>query len=273
MTTVTEIAKASLYQILAEGADSPLEADEYEDYLNSLNWFMSALEARNIKLGFTTVTNLSDEVTVPPGAIRGIVANMAIEMAPMFGGTVTPALSEQARAGMKAMRKLGSKLRPAQLPVTLPRGSGNSQRDYNEQFYTTSEYATVTLSGNTNPTEIAALDTPVKVQGQWSLAAVAGLIADVSGRIRNISNTVFSAQTTITLDATCTTSDTYTFYLAKNGTVIAASAVSAALSTTPTSVSMSYLQALSPNDYLELFVEADTTTTDIIVVNAQFKAT
>jgi hypothetical protein len=225
------------------------------------------------KLGFTTVTNLADEVTIPRGAIRGVIANMAIEVAPQYGGTISPALEHQARQGMRAIRKLGCKIIPAQLPGNLPVGSGNDCGYSYDTFYDHAEYATVTMAGNANTTEFTALDTPTKVHGEWSLGAIAGLSADVSGRITNITGGTLSAQATITLDATCSTSDTYTFYLAKNGTAIAASAVSAALSTATAAVSLSYLQSLGPNDYLELYAEADTTSTDITVINSQFKVT
>lgn len=270
MTTVTQLAKASLHRILVEGADSPLEPDEYQDYMDSLNWYMAALESEGIKLGFTTVSNLSDEVTIPPGAIRGVVANMAIEVAPDYGGLVTPELVSQASKGMDAMLILGVKIIPTQMPDTLPRGAGNTQV-YDSNYYDAEEYATLTMAGNTNATENAALNTPTKVHGQWSLGKVVGLSADVSGRVGNITAGTVDAQVTITLDATCATSDTFTFYLARNGTATAASGVSAALSTTSTQVTLTYLQSLSPNDYLELFVEADTTAVDMTVVNSQFK--
>jgi len=57
-----------------------MEADEYADYIFALNNYMTALEAEGVSLGYTVVANLSDAVTVPTGALRGIIANMALRL-------------------------------------------------------------------------------------------------------------------------------------------------------------------------------------------------
>ena len=69
MATVAQIAKASLQRILVQADESPLEASEYQDYIFALNNFMLSLDAQGIQLGFTEVSDLGDEVTVPTGAL------------------------------------------------------------------------------------------------------------------------------------------------------------------------------------------------------------
>lgn len=130
MATVEQVAKASLQRILVQGSEAPFEQDEYMDYIFALNNYMTALEAEGISLGYTEVSSLSDTVTVPTSALRGIIANMAIEVAPDYGGVVSDALVVAAKNGMKVMRLVGQHIAASRFPSTLPRGSGNYNGDY-----------------------------------------------------------------------------------------------------------------------------------------------
>jgi len=125
MASAAQVATASLKRILVEADESPLEASEYQDFIDSMNNYMLALDAEGIKLGYTLVSDLGDEVTVPVGALRGIIANMAIEVSPDYGGQVSAGLINAARDGMRAMLRLGMGILPTAYPSTLPRGSGN----------------------------------------------------------------------------------------------------------------------------------------------------
>jgi len=141
MATVAQVAKASLQRILVQASEAPLEADEYQDFIFAMNNYMLALDAQGIHLGYTAVSNLADQVTVPVGALRGVIANLAIEVAPDFGGVVTDALVLQAREGLQAMRMLGQTIGGTRMPSTLPIGSGNTDTGYgwSWNFYPDSE--------------------------------------------------------------------------------------------------------------------------------------
>jgi hypothetical protein len=89
MATVAQVAKASLQAILVQASEAPLEADEYQDFIFAMNNYMSSLAAKGINLGYTAVTGLADEVTIPPGALTGLIANMAFQSVPYYGGVVT----------------------------------------------------------------------------------------------------------------------------------------------------------------------------------------
>lgn len=125
MATVAQVANAALKRILVQASEAPLEADEYQDFIFALNNYMLALDAEGITLGFTEVEDLGDEVTVPTGALRGIIANMAIEVAPDYNGIVSPALATAAAQGLQVMRLIGQTISPSSYPSTLPIGSGN----------------------------------------------------------------------------------------------------------------------------------------------------
>jgi len=159
MATVAQVAKASLQRILVQASESPLSADEYQDFIFAMNNYMTALDASGVHLGYTVVSNLGDTVTVPTGALRGLIANMAIDVAPDYGGVVTDALVLQAREGMQAMRQLGQTIGATRNPSTLPIGSGNTDAGYGWtwNFYPESEESilaetigTIALEASTN---------------------------------------------------------------------------------------------------------------------------
>jgi len=135
MATVAQIAKASLQRILVQGSNADLQAEEYQDYIFALNNYMLALDADGISLGYTVVSDLGDTVTVPTGALRGIIANMAIEVAPDYSGVITPGLQVAAAEGMETMRKLGQISIQTEYPSTLPIGSGNMPNIRYSNFY------------------------------------------------------------------------------------------------------------------------------------------
>jgi hypothetical protein len=135
MATVEQVARASLQAILVQGSEAPLEADEYQDYIFALNNYMTNLDASGIQLGYTLVNSLDDVLTVPAGALRGIVANMAIEVAAQYGGTISDTLVVSAKQGMDAMKKLGQQIVSSRFPSTLPIGSGNDNWGNTTPFY------------------------------------------------------------------------------------------------------------------------------------------
>ena len=125
MATVSQVLKSSLQRILVQASEAPIEASEAEDFIFDMNNFMLALDVDGVQLGYTEVSDLGDEITIPTGALRGLIANMAVEVAPDYDGTVTPALASAARNGLQVMRKLGQSIAASRFPSTLPLGSGN----------------------------------------------------------------------------------------------------------------------------------------------------
>ncbi len=125
MAKVQQVANAALSNILVQGSEAPLEPDEYQDFIFAMNNFMTDLDAKEIQLGYTIVDSLDDEVTIPPGALRGLIFNMGIESAPQYGGVIMPDLRQFAKDGLETMRKLGQVQATSHYPETLPIGSGN----------------------------------------------------------------------------------------------------------------------------------------------------
>lgn len=136
MATAEQVLKASLNRILVRSSEAPIEPDDAEDFLFTMNNFMLDLDANGASLGYTEVANIADTITIPTGALRGLIANMAIEIAPDYDGQVTQILANAARAGLHTMRLLGQTLPTTELPGTLPFGSGNDfNGSHSNNFY------------------------------------------------------------------------------------------------------------------------------------------
>jgi len=140
MATVAQIVKASLQRILVQASEADLEPDEYQDAMFAMNNLMLALDADGVHLGYTEVSDLGDDVTIPVGALRGLIALLAIEISPDYNGTVSEGLAIAAADGLKIMRKLGCPIPTSSLPGTLPTGTGNDY-DSSERFYPDEEVA------------------------------------------------------------------------------------------------------------------------------------
>lgn len=261
-----QLATRSLKRILVEAAESGLEATEYEDFLASMNDFMADLEAKRIIVGYTPVDNLADEITVPAGAIRGMISNLAIEVAPDFGGYVSPALVKQAKEGMNTLRQIGLELPATSVDPNLPRGSGNDDDEFNSftHFYQFRNAALLVLAGNTRPTEFPT--TFSRVVGFWGVEDLSGYAGDINGRVTHTGKILRNANTKAVLSATG--DGDYKFTFAVNGTPLAYS-VSATLSATPSDIVLTQLIPLSPGNYLEVWVE-HSLSNPCTVIDAEF---
>ncbi len=125
MATAARVLKTALQRILVQGSEADLEPDEYQDALFAMNTLLMAWDAEGIQLGYTWVTDLGDDVTVPIGALRGVIANVAIEIAPDFEGQISTALAAAAVKGLRTIRLIGQTMPSMSFPGTLPIGSGN----------------------------------------------------------------------------------------------------------------------------------------------------
>ena len=267
-TTAGEVAEKALKRILVQASEAPLESDDYADFLEGMNDFMLDLEASGIRLGYTAVDNIADVVTVPPGAIRGIVANMAIEVAPDYNAQVSPALANQAKRGMSTLMRLGSQVSSSRLPSTLPMGSGYRDSSYSSgYYYNDTPEALMTLAGNAVVTSFAVTNTPYLVSGFWTVKSTASLRADISGRITNVSTSEIDLDVDLSFSATG--DSTYTFRLMKSG--VSQEIVTWALTTTPQAIVLLKFLTLAPGEYLELWVEDDSATENAVITQAQFK--
>lgn len=127
-------SKSILKNILVHGAESSLEAVEFQDTILAMNTWMAEIAADGVNLGYNEVSDLGDEITIPNGALNGMIKNVAWQMIDQFGAIPTPALSAQAKNGLRVMTKIAVSIPAMTYPDTLPIGSGN-ECDTNIHFY------------------------------------------------------------------------------------------------------------------------------------------
>ena len=133
--TAGTIIKSALQEILAQASEAPLEPDETQDAIRYMNRWMAEQAANGIALGYTNVDDTSDEITIPDGAMNGLVYNLALHMATQFGKQVPIELASKARSSLNTMRNLAVTIGRSDFPNTLPVGSGNEDSGYNQNHF------------------------------------------------------------------------------------------------------------------------------------------
>ena len=148
METASTVILDALQLLLVQADEAEIEASEAQSAIRFLNRMMSRLDADGITLGYTEVSSLGDNITVPDGALEGLVTNLAVVLGPLFlapGETVPVDVRVSAVEGLKAMRRLATTLPDAQYPCRLPRGSGNTSHYIDsDNFYTCNDDQLIT---------------------------------------------------------------------------------------------------------------------------------
>lgn len=124
----------ALQLLVVQDAEADIEASEGKSAIRFMNRLMARLAAGGVNLGYTKVTNLGDTVTIADGAMDGLIANLALGLAPMYKAVVTLELRELAKEGLTAMYDLAIEIGDTSKPSTLPIGSGNTGSFSNRNF-------------------------------------------------------------------------------------------------------------------------------------------
>jgi len=126
MATAEQVISQALSLILVRQSESPLRPDEYQSGIETLNDLMTMWDSSGLPLGYTLVDNLSDEITVPAFALLAIKQNLAIQLAPEFGGNIDQMLLSNAAMAKRALYSAVVRAEASCYPSTLPVGSGSS---------------------------------------------------------------------------------------------------------------------------------------------------
>ena len=150
MATTQEVITDALEDLVVQADEAPIEPSEAQAAIRFLNDRMAAWDAMGITLGFTLVSNLSDLVTVPSGALMGIKAQLAIDLAEKYDVDVKPGVVRRAKEGLNAILNLsGLGAGEMAYPSTLPVGSGNEGTGtwVDDHFYPDLENTILTETG------------------------------------------------------------------------------------------------------------------------------
>lgn len=144
----------------------------------------------------------------------------------------------------------------------------------NKGINNSDEIAQYYMNGNATATTISATSTPVKASGTTTNSSVTQKFTHTDNRVTYVGSITRFFHVIITNSVTSGNNHQVGCYVAKNGTVINESEVYGTTSGTgrAENIVVQALVELSTNDYLELFVENATTTTDITVTDLNFIA-
>lgn len=156
METTEIVVKDILQEILVQASEQPIEAVDFQFVVRYMNRYMAQL-AVTVPLGYTSVSKPTDLITIPEGAINGLIFNVALKIVTSFDVQPGQMLFENAKDGLNAMRKLSRNPIATKHPSTLPVGSGNECYRDQSRFYQgdedtvlTEQNGAILLEGSTN---------------------------------------------------------------------------------------------------------------------------
>jgi len=148
MAKTREIINDALEEIIVQAEEAQIEQAEGNAAIRALNDLMLDWDANGITLGYTVVADMGDEVTVAPGALRGIKTNLALELAARYNAQVTPDLARRARDGKITCIDLTLDQAGQVFSGNLPRGSGNDYPSWSDRtFYPDPDNTILTETG------------------------------------------------------------------------------------------------------------------------------
>jgi len=141
----------------------------------------------------------------------------------------------------------------------------------NDEIPDTNPEGLLSLNTNAVNTVISTIDTPVLVAGTWVIEGVSFFTGTTSGRLTYNGERDLSAPIDIvaTIESDSGTNQDITTYLALNGTIIANSGKTNRVGANdPKNTTVLWQLTLTKDDFLEVFIENNTGTTDLLVIDA-----
>ena len=126
--------------------------------------------------------------------------------------------------------------------------------------------ALVFLLNNVTETSISTINTPVIISGTYNEERVSHFSSNSSGRITYVGEKNFVTPIKVGGSVVAaSTNKVITFYIAKNGTVVSNSGISINSTANQRAFVLMWQLDMAPNDYIEVFVENNTDTTNVTV--------
>ena len=147
METAESVINDALQEILVQASEQALETVDFQTGRRYLNRMMSTTPFN--LLGFTTVTNPGDNITIADGAIEGVVFNLAKRLLTSYDMPLTSGLAINGKNSLNEIRRLTVVVLPTQMPCTMPIGSGNEEENSfnNQHFYACPDDEVLTEQG------------------------------------------------------------------------------------------------------------------------------
>jgi hypothetical protein len=100
-TNILIISDALLDLGVINESETP-SAEQGSHALRVLNQMLEAWEEEGVRLGWSEQTDTSADAPLPPYALKGVTAALALDLAPSYGGaaSISPALTKKYDDGM-----------------------------------------------------------------------------------------------------------------------------------------------------------------------------
>lgn len=118
MAKVEETVSAALRILRVIDARQPVKPADMSTAIKALNSMMRRWEANTLSLGWSDVSNPSDDMPVPDEALEPIEFNLAVRLRPEYGTTLDPDTLQMARQGKADLQRDQKRATP------LERGRG-----------------------------------------------------------------------------------------------------------------------------------------------------
>lgn len=131
--------------------------------------------------------------------------------------------------------------------------------------------AMASLASNATETVISATNTPVKIAGTWVVERESLFTVDTTGRLTYTGerDIVLPLDATVTVNSASGTNKDITAYIAINGSIITNSGqINRVGATDPRNSSLLWQQNMSTNDYIEVFLENNSDTINLVASHA-----
>lgn len=136
MATARQFVHAILQEVLVQTDQQSIEPPDADAAMFAMNNFMAEISAdKGIAIGYTEVSTLADDITIPTGANNGLIFGTAQKLVSSFDIIPNIQLTINAKSGLSAMLKLSRVKRATKLPSTLPVGTGNKNGFGNDRFF------------------------------------------------------------------------------------------------------------------------------------------
>jgi hypothetical protein len=118
MSQVNDIVRDALGHLRVLDANGVVKPLDMRDAIRALNVMMRRIEANGLALGWSDVSEPTDELPLPPEAEEAIGYNLAVRLRAKYGCEIEPDVIQMASAGMEALRRD----RLVEMPLTPDRG-------------------------------------------------------------------------------------------------------------------------------------------------------
>ena len=148
METAGEVIKDILHEILEQTSEQLVDSVDSNTVMRYMNRFMATLAVTS-PLGYTKVDSLSDNITIPDGAIEGLIFNTAKRLVSSYDIIPNAMLFESDKDSLAIMVLLASTPIITSHPDTLPLGSGNENSFSGSRFFPSQEHTVLNEQGRT----------------------------------------------------------------------------------------------------------------------------